>query len=87
MQTRAGTAELRIPKLRCGSSFPTFLEPRRTTEKALTVMIQEACIQGISTRSADDLVHATGMDGVSRSRVGRLCTDIDERDNGYRPPG
>ena len=62
-QTRAGTVELRIPKLRKGSYFPGFLEPRRMAEKALTAVIQEAYIQGISTRSVDELVRAMGMEG------------------------
>lgn len=78
-QTRAGTVELRIPKLRKGSYFPGFLEPRRMAEKALTAVIQEAYIHGISTRSVDDLVKALGMDGISKSQVSRLCEDIDER--------
>jgi transposase-like protein len=78
-QTRAGTVELRIPKLRRGSYFPAFLEPRRTAEKALTAVIQEAYVQGISTRSVDDLVRAMGMEGISRSQVSRLCAEIDDR--------
>jgi putative transposase len=78
-QTRAGTVELRIPKLRKGAYFPTFLEPRRLAEKALTAVIQEAYIQGISTRSVDDLVKALGMEGISKSQVSRLCAEIDER--------
>ncbi len=78
-QTRVGTVELRIPKLRRGAYFPAFLEPRRTAEKALTAVIQEAYVQGISTRSVDDLVRAMGMDGVSKSQVSRLCAEIDER--------
>src|ERR1700729_3336388 len=78
-ETRAGTVELRIPKLRKGSYFPGFLEPRRTAEKALTAVIQEAYIQGISTRSVDDLVKAMGMEGISKSQVSRLCAEIDER--------
>jgi len=78
-QTRAGTVELRIPKLRRGSYFPAFLEPRRTAEKALTAVIQEAYIHGISTRSVDDLVRAMGLDGVSKSQVSRLCAEIDDR--------
>ena len=78
-QTRAGTVELRIPKLRKGSYFPAFLEPRRMTDKALTAVIQEAYIQGISTRSVDDLVQAMGGTGVSKSQVSRLCQEIDER--------
>lgn len=78
-ETRAGTVELRIPKLRKGSYFPGFLEPRRLAEKALTAVIQEAYIQGISTRSVDDLVKAMGMGGISKSQVSRLCEEIDER--------
>lgn len=78
-QTRAGTVELRIPKLRKGSYFPGFLEPRRMAEKALTAVIQKAYIQGISTRSVDDLVQAMGGTGVSKSQVSRLCKEIDER--------
>ena len=78
-ETRAGKVDLKIPKLRTGSYFPAFLEPRRTAEKALTAVIQEAYIQGISTRSVDDLVKAMGMTGVSKSQVSRLCEEIDER--------
>jgi len=86
-ETRAGTVELRIPRLRRGSYFPGFLEPRRMAEKALTAVIQEACIQGISTRSVDELVKAMGMNGISKSqacpersrRVSRLCEEIDQR--------
>ena len=78
-QTRAGSVELRIPKLRQGSYFPGFLEPRRMAEKALTAVIQEAYIHGISTRSVDDLVKALGMSGISKSQVSRLCEEIDER--------
>jgi len=77
--TRAGTVELRIPKLRKGSYFPGFLEPRRVAEKALTAVIQEAYVQGISTRSVDELVKALGMAGISKSQVSRLCAEIDER--------
>ena len=85
-ETRAGTVELRIPKLRKGSYFPGFLEPRRLAEKALTAVIpaqtqsvcrEEAYIQGISTRSVDDLVKAMGMSGISKSQVSRLCEEID----------
>ena len=78
-ETRAGTVELRIPKLRKGSYFPSFLEPRRMAEKALTAVIQEAYIQGVSTRSVDDLVRAMGATGVSKSQVSRLCEEIDAR--------
>jgi putative transposase len=76
-ETRAGTVELRIPKLRKGSYFPAFLEPRRMAEKALTAVVQEAYIQGVSTRSVDDLVKAMGMGGISKSQVSRLCEEID----------
>jgi transposase-like protein len=75
-ETRAGTVELRIPKLRKGSYFPGFLEPRRMAEKALTAVIQEAYVHGISTRSVDDLVQAMGMSGISKSQVSRLCVEI-----------
>src|ERR1700721_2842464 len=78
-ETRAGTVELRIPKLRKGSYFPGFLEPRRIAEKALTAVVQEAYVQGISTRSVDDLVKAMGMSGISKSQVSRLCEEIDEK--------
>jgi len=78
-ETRAGTVELRIPRLRTGSYFPNFLEPRRMAEKAPTAVIQEAYIQGISTLWVDDLVKLLGMSGISKSQVGRLCEEIDER--------
>jgi putative transposase len=78
-ETRAGRVDLKVPKLRKGSYFPGFLEPRRTAEKALAAVIQEAYIQGISTRSVDDLVKALGMSGVSKSQVSRLCEELDER--------
>lgn len=78
-ETRAGAMELKIPKLRKGSYFPGFLEPRRTAEKALAAVIQEAYIQGVSTRSVDELVKAMGMSGISKSQVSRLCAEIDER--------
>jgi transposase-like protein len=78
-QTRAGTVELRIPKLRKGSYFPGFLEPRRMAEKALTAVVQEAYIQGVSTRAVDDLVQAMGMSGISKSQVSRLCAEIDDK--------
>src|ERR1700680_824095 len=68
-ETRAGTVDLRIPKLRKGSYFPGFLEPRRMAEKALTAVIQEAYIQGVSTRSVDALVRAIGMTGLSKTQV------------------
>jgi putative transposase len=69
--------ELRIPKLRRGSYFPGFLEPPRRAEKALTAVIQEAYVQGVSTRSVDALVPAMGMTGISKSQVSRLCSQSD----------
>jgi putative transposase len=77
-ETRAGAVELRIPKLRKGSYFPGFLEPRRMAEKALTAVIQEAYVHGVSTRSVDELVKAMGMTGISKSQVSRLCGEIDD---------
>ena len=82
-ETRAGTVELKIPRLRTGSYFPCFLEPRRLAEKALTAVILEAYIQGISTRSVDDLIKAMGATGISKSQVSRLCKEIDERVNAF----
>ena len=82
-ETRVGAVDLRIPKLRRGSYFPAFLEPRRTAEKALAAVIQEAYIQGVSTRSVDELVRAMGMSGISKSQVSRLCGEIDERVNAF----
>ena len=78
-ETRAGTVERRIPKLRKGSYFPAFLEPRRMAEKALAAVIQEAYVQGVSTRSVDELVKAMGMTGISKSQVSRLCAEIDDK--------
>src|SRR5262249_2005781 len=78
-ETRAGRVELRIPKLRKGSYLPGFLEPRRMAEKALTAVVQEAYVQGVSTRSVDDLVQAMGMSGISKSQVSRLCGEIDDK--------
>jgi putative transposase len=79
LDTRLGTLNLKIPKLRTGSYFPGFLEPRRTVEKALVAVIQEAWIAGVSTRRVDDLVQAMGLSGISKSSVSKLCKDIDER--------
>lgn len=79
LHTRLGTLDLRVPKLRQGTYFPAFLEPRRLTEQALTAVIQEAWIGGMSTRKVDDLVQALGMTGISKSQVSALCRDIDER--------
>lgn len=79
LHTRLGTLELQVPKLRQGTYFPSFLEPRRLTERALTAVIQEAWIGGMSTRKVDELVQALGMTGISKSQVSALCQDIDER--------
>ena len=81
--TRAGRIDLDIPRLRKGSYFPSFLEPRRTAEKALTAVIQEAYVHGVSTRSVDDLVKAMGASGVSKSQVSRLVEEIDGRVNAF----
>jgi len=78
-ETRAGTVELRIPKLRKGLYFPGFLEPRRMAEKALAAVVQEAYVQGVSTRSVDELVQAMVMSGISKSQVSRLCAEIDDK--------
>ena len=78
-ETRAGTVELRIPKFRKGSYLPAFLEPRRTAEKMLAAVIQEAYVRGVSTRSVDELVKAMGMTGISKSQVSRMCTEIDDK--------
>jgi putative transposase len=74
---------LRIPKRRQGSYFPPFLEPRKTAEKALVTVIQEAWIGGVSTRRVDELVQAMGLNGISKSQVSKLCKDIDERVNAF----
>jgi putative transposase len=81
--TRTGRIELAIPKLRKGSYFPSFLEPRRTAEKALVAVIQEAYVHGVSTRAVDDLVKAMGAGGMSKSQVSRLCAEIDVRVNAF----
>jgi transposase-like protein len=82
-ETRLGSLSLRIPKLRQGSYFPPFLEPRKTAEKALVAVIQEAWSGGVSTRRVDDLVQAMGLSGISKSQVSKLCKDIDERVNAF----
>lgn len=82
--TRVGTIELRIPKLRQGSYFPSLLEPRRRAERALVAVVQEAYVQGVSTRKVDDLVRALGLDGISKSEVSRLCAELDERMERFR---
>src|SRR5213080_3388281 len=79
LDTRLGALQLRIPKLRQGSYFPPFLEARKSSEKALIAVIQEAWIGGVSTRRVDDLVQAMGLSGISKSQVSKLCKEIDER--------
>lgn len=78
-ETRAGNVELRIPKPRTGSDVPSFLEPRRAAGKALTAVIEEAYLHGVSTRAMDNLVQARGGTGISKSQVSRPCEEIDER--------
>ena len=79
LDTRLGTLNLKVPKLRQGSYFPGFLEARKTSEQALVAVIQEAWIGGVSTRRVDELVQAMGLSGISKSTVSKLCKDIDER--------
>jgi putative transposase len=83
LDTRLGTLQLRVPKLRQGSYFPAFLEPRKVSEKALVAVIQEAWIGGVSTRRVDELVQAMGLSGIGKSTVSKLCKDIDERVTGF----
>jgi putative transposase len=83
LDTRLGPLQLRIPKLRQGSYFPQFLEPRKMTERALVAVIQEAWIGGVSTRRVDDLVQAMGLSGIGKSTVSKLCKEIDERVGGF----
>ncbi|GLI95460.1 hypothetical protein LMG27198_44520 [Methylocystis echinoides] len=78
-ETRAGRIDLSIPKLRKGSYFPSFLEPRRTAEKALAAVIQEAYVHGVSTRAVDDLVRAMGGTGVSKSQMSTARLHICDR--------
>lgn len=75
--TRVGTIQLRVPRVRDGGYFPTLLEPRRRAERALVAVVQEAYVQGISTRRVDELVHTLGLAGISKSRVSLLCQELD----------
>ena len=86
--TRVGTMDLRIPKLREGSYFPSLLEPRRRSERALLAVIQQAYVEGVSTRRVDDLVKALGCEGISKSQVSRICQELDVVVDGFlgRPP-
>src|SRR5215204_1385336 len=83
LDTRLGSLQLRVPELRQGSYFPPFLEPRKTSEKALVAVIQEAWIGGVSTRRVEDLVQAMGLGGIGKSTVSKLCREIDERANAF----
>jgi putative transposase len=82
--TRAGTIDLRIPKLREGTYLPAFLEPRRRSEQALLAVIQQAYIEGVSTRRVEDLVQALGCDGISKSEVSRICQALDVQVQAFR---
>lgn len=83
-ETRVGEVPLRIPKLRDGSFFPSLLEPRKRSEKALLAVIQQAYIKGVSTRKVDDLVRALGLSGVDKSKVSRICKQLDEVVSSFR---
>ena len=82
--TRVGTLELKVPRVRDGSFFPGLLEPRKRAERALVATIREAYVQGVSTRRVDDLVKALGLDGISKSQVSRLCAELDAEVERFR---
>ena len=75
--TRVGTIELAIPKVRPGTYFPSLLQPRRRAEHALLAVVQEAYVHGVSTRKVDELMKALGLDGISKSEVSRICGELD----------
>ena len=83
-QTRVGEIDLKIPKLREGSYFPGFLEPRRRAERALLAVIQQAYVEGVSTRKVDDLVQALGLSGIDKSAVSRICQELDTAVTAFR---
>lgn len=83
-QTRVGEIDLKIPKLRTGSYFPGFLEPRRRAERALLAVIQQAYIEGVSTRKVDDLIQALGLSGIDKSAVSRICQELDTAVTAFR---
>ena len=85
--TRAGAIELKVPRVRDSSYFPSLLEPRRRAERALSAVVQEAYVHGVSTRKVDDLVKALGMTGISKSRVSELCEELDEEVERFRNRG
>jgi len=82
--TRMGTIELAIPKIRPGTYFPSLLHPRRRAEQALLAVVQEAYVHGVSTRKVDDLVRALGVDGISKSEVSRICGELDTAVTAFR---
>ena len=82
--TRVGSLELRVPRVRDGSFFPSLLEPRKRAERALVAVVQEAYVQGVSTRRVDDLVQALGLQGISKSQVSRLCSELDAEVERFR---
>jgi putative transposase len=85
LATTAGDLELRIPKLRAGSFFPSLLERRRRVDQALFAVVMEAYLHGVSTRKVDDLVRALGADsGISKSEVSRICADLDAEVGTFR---
>jgi putative transposase len=85
LSTTAGDLELRIPKLRAGSFFPSLLERRRRVDQALFAVVMEAYLHGVSTRKVDDLVRALGADsGISKSEVSRICADLDQEVSAFR---
>jgi len=75
--TRVGSIELQVPRVRDGGFIPSLLEPRKRAEQALVAVVQEAYVHGVSTRRVDELVKALGIDGISKSQVSRLCQDLD----------
>jgi transposase-like protein len=82
--TRVGTVELRVPRVRDGSYFPSLLDPRKRAERALVAVVQEAYVQGVSTRRVDELVQALGIGGISKSQVSRLCQALDAEVERFR---
>ena len=83
-ETRVGEIELAIPKLRKGSYYPSLLEPRRPAEKALLAVVQEAYLKGVSTRKVDDLLKALGLTGIDKSKVSRICKELDQAVEEFR---
>lgn len=82
--TRVGTIDLAVPRVRDGSYLPSLLDPRRRTERALLAVVQEAYVSGVSTRRVDDLVRALGIEGISRSEVSRMCAALDAEVERFR---